>query len=60
VTTETTAPERYTTCECIDGAHHAPKVANYSYASESDAEIIARHTGRHVVPVSDVRTEVAA
>jgi hypothetical protein len=60
MTTETTTPERWTTCSCSDGQHRDPKAATRSHAKQTDAEIIARHTGRHVVPVSEIRTEVAA
>lgn len=61
MSTETpTTTERWTTCSCADGQHHDPKAATRSHAKQTDAEIIARHTGRHVVPVSEIRTEAAA
>lgn len=60
MSTETTTPERWTTCSCPDGQHVDPKAATRSHAKRMDAEIIARHTGRHVVPVSEIRTEAAA
>lgn len=52
--------ERWTTCGCPDGEHVDPKALTRSHALQLDADIIARHTGRHVVPVSAIRTEVAA
>lgn len=53
---------RFTTCACPnpDGPHDDQQALTRSHALESDAEIIARHTGRHVVPVSEIRTEVEA
>lgn len=60
MTAETTTPERWTTCSCSDGQHHDPKAATRSHTKQTDADIIARHTGRHVVPVSEIRTEEAA
>jgi len=50
-------PERWTTCSCTDGTHHDPQALTRSHALESDAEIIARHTGRHVVPVSEMAVD---
>jgi len=52
---------RFTTCACPNpgGPHHDPQALTRSHARESDAEIIARHTGRHVVPVSEM-AEVTA
>lgn len=46
MSTETTTPERWTTCSCPDGQHVDPKAATRSHAKQTDAEIIARHTGR--------------
>lgn len=61
MTTETfTETERWTSCSCSDGQHVDPKATTRSHVKQTDAEIIARHTGRHVVPVSDIRTEAAA
>lgn len=59
---ETIVTGRFTTCACPnqDGPHDDAKALTRSHALESDAAIIARHTGRHVVPVSDIRTEVSA
>jgi len=57
---ELTSQPLHTTCSCADGQHVDPQALTRSHALESDAEIIARHTGRHVVPVSDIQTAVAA
>lgn len=57
---EAIVTDRWTTCSCSDGQHVDPKAATRSHAKRTDAEIIARHTGRHVVPVSETRTGVAA
>lgn len=54
------ADERWTTCSCPDGKHVDPKALKRSHRLHMDAAIIARHTGRHVVPVSEIRTEVPA
>lgn len=53
---------RFTTCGCpnVDGPHDDQDALKRSHERETDAEIIARHTGRHVVPVSEIRTEVSA
>lgn len=61
MTTETfTETERWTSCSCADAQHVDPKALTRSHALLADAQIIARHTGRHVVPVSEIRTEAAA
>lgn len=57
---ETIVTERFTTCSCSDGQHDDPKALTRSHRLRLDAVIIARHTGRHVVPVSAIRTEVTA
>lgn len=51
---------RWTTCLCPDGKHAPMDLGHGIFRAESDAAIIARHTGRHVVPVSDIQTEAAA
>lgn len=60
MSTQTTAPELFTTCSCLEGQHVDPLALKRGHVSEVFAAIIARHTGRHVVPVSAIRTEVAA
>lgn len=54
MTTETTTPTLWTTCACLDGKHHDPQAATRAHVSEVFAGIIARHTGRHVVLLSDL------
>lgn len=53
---------RFTTCSCpnVEGPHDDQDALKRSHERETDAEIIARHTGRHVVPVSEIQTEAAA
>jgi hypothetical protein len=51
---------RWTTCLCTDGEHATTDLGHSIFRAESDAAIIARHTGRHVVPVGDIQTGVAA
>lgn len=57
---ELTDTPLFTTCSCADGQHVDPLALKRGHVSEVFAGIIARHTGRHVVPVSDIRTEAAA
>lgn len=57
---ELTGQPLFTTCRCSDGQHVDPQALTRGHVSEIFAAIIARHTGRHVVPVSDIRTEAAA
>lgn len=57
---ELTGQPLFTTCSCSDGQHVDPLALKRGHVSESIADIIARHTGRHVVPVSEIRTEAAA
>lgn len=57
---ELTGQPLHTTCACTNGQHVDPQALKRGHVSESIADIIARHTGRHVVPVSEIRTEVAA
>lgn len=45
---------RYTSCACTTGRHDDEKAATRSHAARSDAAIIARHTGRHVVPIDQL------
>jgi len=56
---ETVITERFTTCSCPnpDGPHVDPQALTRSHVRESDAEIIARHTSRHVVPVSEMTVD---
>lgn len=50
---------RYTTCSCPrpEGPHDDPQSAERTHASEEFAQIIARHTGRHVVAVESAEVE---
>jgi len=57
---ELTGQPLHTTCSCADGQHVDPQALTRAHVSEVFAGIIARHTGRHVVPVSDIQTGVAA
>lgn len=57
---ELTGQPLFTTCACTDGQHVDPLALKRGHVSELFADIIARHTGRHVVPVSAIRTEAAA
>lgn len=57
---ELTGQPLFTTCSCTDGQHIDPQALKRGHVSEVFAGIIANNTGRHVVPVSDIRTEVAA
>jgi hypothetical protein len=59
-TTDPTTPTRWTTCECSDGRHVDPRALLRSTAYRDLADIVAQVTVRHVVPVSEIRTEVAA
>jgi hypothetical protein len=52
MSTETTTTDLVTTCSCLDGEHHDPQAAKRAHRNEGDAQIIARHTGRHVIPLS--------
>lgn len=56
----TTDNTRFTTCTCPDGEHTPEHRGHSTFRAESDAAIVARHTGRHVVAVSEIRTEVPA
>jgi hypothetical protein len=57
---ELTGQPLFTTCSCTDGQHYDLKALTRGHVSEVFAGIIARHTGRHVVPVGAIRTEAAA
>lgn len=57
---ELTGQPLHTTCGCTDGQHVDPLALKRAHTSDLFASIIARNTGRHVVPVSEIRTEVAA
>lgn len=52
--TKTTTPTRFTTCTCPDGEHAPEHRGHSTFRAESDAAIIARHTGRHVIPAQEV------
>lgn len=56
MTTETLTPARWTTCTCPneDGPHAPEHRGHSTFRAESDAEIVARHTGRHVIPAQEV------
>jgi hypothetical protein len=45
---------RWTTCSCTDGEHRDPKAAERAHRSQEFAEIIARNTGRHVIPMTEL------
>lgn len=50
---------RYTTCGCTDGRHRDPKAATRCHALRTDAGIIAKHTGRHVIREDQVGNGLA-
>jgi len=54
---ELTGTPLFTTCSCTDGEHYDPQALTRGHASEVFAGIIARHTGRHVVPVSEMAVD---
>lgn len=60
MSTEPTTPARWTTCLCTDGEHAPEDRGHSTFRAESDAEIVARHTGRHVVPVAQPAEAVSA
>lgn len=59
---ELTGRPLFTTCSCpsLDGPHRDPQAVTRAHRSEEFAEIIARNTGRHVIPMTELAQEVSA
>jgi hypothetical protein len=56
---ELTGLPLFTTCSCTDGGHRDPQAAKRAHADPEFADIIARITGRHVIPMTEL-AELAA
>lgn len=56
---EVTGLPLFTTCSCTDGGHRDPQAATRAHVSAEFADIIARNTGRHVIPMTELAAVAA-